>query len=809
MEPILNRIKNATKPLVIITTNAHQERILRAMHTHKIIKPIQFIVKKDLFQKVFFNLKPHALDMAAKHFNTDISLIEQQTAYLHKIDIHQTYTQSNLKQLKALKTFLIEHNLLQSHRFKKLQFKGKTIIAYGAFYDVHLQDTIKEIEKQHPVERLNPPSKNASMVLSTHEDAEAEIRNLILHILALNSQGIALDKIKLYDAPKAYHHTLKNLFKRYHIPLDLNQPTPLISLPFVQRFLSKLKAQSGSFSKALNTTFEAFSSTNLSPFNKRVYDCLLQIANPLIVGQMDKDEGLKGLTYRLKRQGIKTNNLSGAVENLSYQQLDNQTIHTVFVMGMAQGLRPKIKSDHDFLHENEKNTINYPTIIAENKEEKLCYIEGMKYFNHVHFSYAKTIEDEPFEKSTLLATINPKQVESYSYVSQTYSYHDDKIRVKKAYDQYLLYRQKSQDLTALYAMFKDDIQIYDHRFKGLDAVTLKNYLKQEVHVGVTAIEDFFKCQFRFLLSHFLKLDTIDDPFYLDLGTLCHDLLETDIETGELNDATLDAKIAKIINKRQYSKKAQTFFNLLKPTLKEAFHTIKQQESITPFRVYQRELALDKTYPLNTFFVLKGKIDKIFKNKETSVLIDYKTGKPTLNLKTAYYGIGAQLLFYALMFKNVIEDTEIIGLYEQQLLTKNFDKQDNKSLERQIFNAYQMQGLTLNAPEKLTEFNPEYDHDNLIKGFHIKKDGKFKTTMKTYASNDLENLAKHLDGLIQKAFTAIEKGDFKINPKRIGKTNYSCEHCPFKDVCYYDENDILSQLEFDLETLFETVKAEVK
>ncbi len=811
MEAILKRIKNATKPLVIITSNAHQERLLRAMHAQKIIKPVQFIVKKDLFQRVFFNLKPHALDMAAKHFNTDISIIEEQCSYIHKIEIDRLYHHHNLKQLKALKTYLIDQNLLQYHRFRDIQFENKTLIYYGTFYDAHLLQIITEIKQDQTVEHLSPPSQNQSMHLTAFEDKESEVRDIILRILELTKDGVSLDKIKLYDAPQAYHHTLKSFFRRYHIPLDLNQTTPLIALPFVQTFLSKLKQQpASSFHLALKTTFEQSALKHLSPFNRKVYDKLLQIANPLIEGDMTLEEGLKGLTYRLKRRRIKTVNQTGAVENLSYEQLDSENIHTLFVLGMAQGLRPQIKKDHDFLDETDKNTIDYPTVIAENKLEKLRYLEGLKLFKNVHFSYAKTIDNEPYEKSTLLTIIDPKQVEPLPIIAQTHSYRDDRIRVKNAYDQYQLYREQSQDLTALYPLFKDDIKIYDHRFKGLDKETLTRFLRKKRSVGVTAIENFYQCQFRFLLSHFLNLDTIDNPFYLDLGTLCHDLLEIEIENAELQDETLDKKITTLIKKRSYSKKTQVFFEHLKPTLKEAFYTIKQQETITPFDVYQRELALTKTYPLNQTFTLKGKIDKIFKKDKDSVLIDYKTGRTSLELKTAYHGIGAQLLFYALMYKNTVEDATIIGLYEQQLLGKNFDKKDNKTLERQIFDYYQMQGITLNNPEKLTDFNPQYESDNLIKGFHInKKDGRLSAVMKTFEPEDLERLTKHLDALLKKAFNEIEKGDFKINPKRIGKNNVSCQYCPFKDICYRDESDLETHPEFDHTELFKTLKAEVK
>ena len=34
------------------------------------------------------------------------------------------------------------------------------------------------------------------------------------------------------------------------------------------------------------------------------------------------------------------------------------------------------------------------------------------------------------------------------------------------------------------------------------------------------------------------------------------------------------------------------------------------------------------------------------------------------------------------------------------------------------------------------------------------------------------------------------GDFKINPKKIGKENVGCSFCPYKDICFYKEEDIV-------------------
>ena len=48
--------------------------------------------------------------------------------------------------------------------------------------------------------------------------------------------------------------------------------------------------------------------------------------------------------------------------------------------------------------------------------------------------------------------------------------------------------------------------------------------------------------------------------------------------------------------------------------------------------------------------------------------------------------------------------------------------------------------------------------------------------------------KKLGQFIQQV--SIKNSDFVINPKKLGDTLVGCEYCPFGDICYKNENNII-------------------
>ena len=94
---------------------------------------------------------------------------------------------------------------------------------------------------------------------------------------------------------------------------------------------------------------------------------------------------------------------------------------------------------------------------------------------------------------------------------------------------------------------------------------------------------------------------------------------------------------------------------------------------------------------------------------------------------------------------------------------------------------------------------EIDHkigcgDSFIKGIKFKNDGSYYSTSssKILEEKEFEKVLEVAKKRIDEAIDEILKGNFKIEPKLIGKEN-TCDFCPYKDICYV-KNNALKELE---------------
>ena len=73
---------------------------------------------------------------------------------------------------------------------------------------------------------------------------------------------------------------------------------------------------------------------------------------------------------------------------------------------------------------------------------------------------------------------------------------------------------------------------------------------------------------------------------------------------------------------------------------------------------------------------------------------------------------------------------------------------------------------------------------------ITKDGAFGRYAKVYSEADMNSLITTVEELIIKAFDKITEGEFSINPKVINNENQSCKYCPYANICYKTNKDMV-------------------
>ena len=76
---------------------------------------------------------------------------------------------------------------------------------------------------------------------------------------------------------------------------------------------------------------------------------------------------------------------------------------------------------------------------------------------------------------------------------------------------------------------------------------------------------------------------------------------------------------------------------------------------------------------------------------------------------------------------------------------------------------------------------------MIKSMKINKDGSFSKNSKVLSDDDIYNILKYTEGVIDEVVDNILNAKFDINPKVIEK-NKSCTNCEFRDICFVNNKD---------------------
>ena len=202
-------------------------------------------------------------------------------------------------------------------------------------------------------------------------------------------------------------------------------------------------------------------------------------------------------------------------------------------------------------------------------------------------------------------------------------------------------------------------------------------------------------------------------------------------------------------------------------------------------MYEKEISVNINS--NAKVTFKGFVDKILYEKidgsTIAVIIDYKTGNPTLNLNNSIYGIDMQLPIYVYLVKNEIKDVRIGGFYLQKILSNITDANERKS-------SLKLQGYSNEDIGILEKVDSSYENSKVIKSLKTTQNG-FYSYSKIITDKQIDMLYKIVNNKINEASNNILNGRFSINPKQIEDNLLGCSYCKYKDICYMTSKDIVN------------------
>ena len=757
-------LKKLDKDTIIICSNDNKNKILNECFKLKKIIDFKIMNLNEFIKKMIFDYDTKTIYYIMKKNNISY---ENALVYLKSLYfVFEELDNKKLKKLFDLKKELLDNQLLIIDEFFKESIKDKKIIFYEIDTDYKY---INKLTSDYEVINKTYNSYSDKKIYS-FETIDEEINFVASSICSLIKDGIPIQNIKLLNLPKEYEFNIKNIFHHYGLYIDLNT-TSLYSTYIGKYFLDNL-------CEDINITIDKLKEKfDIEDVNKIINICnkytwcdnFLEIRECLI--------------YELKHTKKTSKKYDNVVEIGSIDSTSDNCYY--FLLGFNQENFPKVYKDDAYIDDKLCEILNIENSIEKNIRIRNNIINNILNTKNLTLTYKRKTNFGEYYLSNLNDELNfeiEKKKLNYSLTSL-------KIDYGKKLDKFIKYGVKDASLDLLYSNLDIMYGAYNNRFKGINITNLKEHLNNKLLLSYTGLDNFYKCQFSYYVNNILKLASYEETFSTYIGSLIHYVL-----SNIFKEDNFDKIINEFDKEFKLTKKEEFFLSKIKEELKFTTHVIKKQKYLTGFdnELYEQKIYLDKSNDMN--ITLMGIIDKIMyleKNNKTYIsVIDYKTGFIDTNLKYTHYGLQLQLPIYAYLIlkSNLFNNPVISGLYYQKLLTSEIKATDRDSYIKEKEKNLKLDGLSTNDESILGLFDSTYENSELIKSMKRTSNG-FYAYSKVFSENELSELMNTVESKIDEAVMKICNGDFKINPKKIGKDNVSCKYCKFKDICYMTEDNV--------------------
>ncbi|MDD4168760.1 MAG: helicase-exonuclease AddAB subunit AddB [Desulfotomaculaceae bacterium] len=196
-------------------------------------------------------------------------------------------------------------------------------------------------------------------------------------------------------------------------------------------------------------------------------------------------------------------------------------------------------------------------------------------------------------------------------------------------------------------------------------------------------------------------------------------------------------------------------------------------------------------------ILTGRIDRIdASSAEAGVylrVIDYKSGRVTINLSDIFHGLKLQLLTY--LEVAIQQAQKLVGrpglpgaiLYfsiDDPMIKITGKIPSREEMEKRILKEMKMKGLVLADPAVVRMMDSTLTTKSDLIPVQLKKDGSFTANSAVLTGEEFELLRAHLRKQLISAGNEIISGKVDIAPFRQGNFR-SCQYCLFHPVCKFD------------------------
>ena len=749
----------------IICENEYKEGFLNNLNG---IYNYTFLTINELFKKLTFEVSKEGILKASLKFILKPEIIKNYINYLNYIDLF--YDHPKLNYLKDIYDYLLKENMIIFDNNYKKYLKTRPITFLGYPKSNNNKYILSILDKEGYEYEFIESKKldNIKRDVYVFNDIVDESRYVFNSIKKLLDNNISIENIKIVNYSNEYDFIFHRLENYYKIPINFNACKNILSTP-ISKCLLELVDKYDDYYKVIDELKKKFD-------NSLYFKRIISIINSYHLYNYDPKLTKDILIMELKNTKFdKTTYEDGIMLiNLASPSIKDNDI--VFVLGFNQGYVPPIYDDTDYLTDDILSKMNLDTSIDKNLEIENVIINNLNLNINYQISYKLNSPFNTYLKSSLVEDLDYKEIISNNTFGINES--EDKIIYSNALDDYFKYGVIDE-------LIKDKIydvnySSYDNKFKGINKDILDKYLPKTINLSYSALSNYSKCSFKYLLSNILKLDEFETNLSAHLGTYAHEILDLSYNEDFNYDNAKEKAIEKVLekNKKELSNKEKFFLDSMDIIINKVIEFNNEHESnITKVK---REFKIEIPYD-NNKLIFKGFIDKLLieeNNKTYITIIDYKTGSDTISLDNIEDGFNLQLPTYIFMLKksNEFDDFSIVGFYLNKISPKNYPN-------------FILEGYT-NSDEEINIHLDgfTYDKTDYVKSLKRNQDGSYNRYAKIISDEEMDLLAKAVEDYMLKTYENIRLGEFKINPKLIDGKSKSCDYCSFSDVCFKTEKD---------------------
>ncbi|MDE5547253.1 MAG: PD-(D/E)XK nuclease family protein [Anaeroplasmataceae bacterium] len=754
----------------IICNASMKEKILKESKT---IKNYIFLTQEELHKRLSFSLKPNAIFQLMKHYGFSYSLSQEYTNAVSKLE-DKNYSNPKLDSIVSVLRYLKENQLIEEDPLFLFRLKQFPVTFIDPLPTKEYFSLKKLTEQYTKVYEVCPQDKSYTPIVYEFKTILEEALFVMNQIKELLRKGVSLNDIYIVHADEEYRFLLKRLSRSYGIPIEFDGYKNLLSASLIKQFLEACKTLPD-FQSVLNQ----LDSKNI------LYPILVDILNENEVLNEIPLDCLEFLKAVLKNKKYPQKKYTEAVQFEGEAVLFDETDY-VFFVGFNLGSAPKISKEEGFLNDTDLTLLNLSTSYEKNEIEYSRLKNWILSTPHLILTYKRYVKTESFSPSLLiedmkLAVIkNPKLPFGYAKL-------EDELRLVGLYDLYLKYGQWHEDLEE-YGIAEAKYKSYDHSYKPLPLETMQKHFElKPLRLAYSNVKLYFACPFSYYADRILGLNEFKPQMAARMGTFSHAVLEDSYS----EDFNFLESVAKHKSENALESKDEFFFDQMTSVLRNILEFNHQHEQMSQLKTIEREAHIEVVKDTYTF---EGYIDKLMytiENDEVfAAIVDYKTGADIVSLDNIEDGFHLQLPSYMYLLSKYPPfaglKLHILGLYLQKVNIVIFDHKSD--VEAQMAKKFMLEGYSVASPKLISMLDPTYEKSTYIKSLGVGKDG-FLRYSKVFLESQQEEITTMVEGLLDQASDSIHQGIFPIEPKKINGKNASCTFCKYKDICFYEYEDL--------------------